>query len=113
ISRYVESISRKSPPHLVLYFALAGYLGSDEAEIAQSFNVEDYVRKIYLGDERVPIYLKNYIDNDVSLRGGVIHDAVVGSIFSHYQFKKYLFEKNLKFVILYNKSKYLKSRLDF
>jgi cold shock CspA family protein len=94
---------------------LAGFSGkltnSDQLNTVES-DVESYIRKIYIEKEDVPDFLKKYIDEYIKPKGGVMHDPIFGNLFILSQFKKYLYDKDTKFLSLYESSDYLKSRFD-
>lgn len=110
--RRVDAALEKFSPALIMLCILADYV-SDEAKLNIGIRVLDpYIRKIYLGSEKLPVYLSDYIDAEVKPKGGVRKNLSIGHLFDYYLFKKYLYEKDLKFVGLYEDSDYLKSRLD-
>ena len=75
-------------------------------------DVTPLIRSVYLKESSLPEYVKEYIDTNVKPKGGVINDPVLGPLFSLCQFKKYLYDKDPKFVALYDSSDYLQSRFD-
>ena len=74
--------------------------------------VDDYIRSLYLGTKQLPEYLSLFIDTTVKPKGGIRKIPIIGDLFDYYLFKKYLHEKNIRFLSLYESSDYLRSRLD-
>ena len=75
-------------------------------------DVTPLIRSVYLKESSLPEYVKSYIDTNVKSKGGVMQDPVLGSLFSFYQFKKYLYDRDPKFVALYDSSDFLQTRFD-
>lgn len=114
--RLVQDAAGNLPPDLRVLCLLAGYIedvdeddGFSDSALA---SLNSYVKNIYSQSEKLPEYLKQYIKNMALSSGGIMRHPLVGPIFSHYQFKKYLYEKDLKFIDLYDTTEYLQSRFD-
>ena len=75
-------------------------------------NAAKFIESVYLNKNSFPEYFQSYIKEHVTPNGGVFNAPVFGEIFRFYQFKKYLYEKNIKFVTLFDNSPYLQSRFD-
>lgn len=97
---------------LKMLASFAGLIEDQELLEKVVDDVTPFVHSVYHEEEALPDYLKEYIDNHVKPEGGVMKDPILGPLFSLCQFKKYLYEKNPKFVLLYEHSDYLKSRFD-
>jgi len=104
-----QAMSSRMPGDLVCFALLARLIEPDNA-VLESVNY--FVQLIYSDSAEVPDYLKQYIDVHIKPKGGVIRDAVIGPIFGFYQFKRYLYAKDVKFVSLYGQSPALQARAD-
>ncbi len=114
--RLVQQGAENLSSDLRMFCLLAGYMEEvDEynglSESARTL-LDSYVKEIYSKSEKLPTYLKSYIKDKTLLSGGIMKHPLIGPVFSYYQFKKYLYEKDLKFITLYNTTEYLKSRLE-
>lgn len=114
--RLVRNAAGNFPPDLRMFCLLAGYI--EDVDEDDSFSesiraaVDSYVRKIYFQSEKLPEYLTQYIKNSTLPSGGIMKHPHIGSIFSYYQFKKYLHEKDLKFISLYDTTEHLQSNFE-
>lgn len=108
----VESNYSGLTPSLKMLANLAGLIADQELLEELVADVTPFVCSVYHKEEALPDYLKDYIDEHVKPKGGVLEDPELGDLFNLCQFKKYLYEKNPKFVSLYEHSDYLKSRFD-
>ncbi len=108
----VKSNYRVLTPPLKMLVSFAGLIQGQQLLRNVVDDLSTFIRSIYLEEKSLPEYLKKYIDAHVRPKGGVIKDPVLGPLFSLYQFKKYLYNKDLKFVTLYDSSDYLQSRFD-
>ena len=97
---------------LKILVSFAGLLENQELLGKVIDDVSPFVCSLYHGEESQPDYLKKYIDEHVKPKGGVMKDPVLGPLYSLCQFKKYLYDKDIKFVALYESSDYLQSRFD-
>ncbi|QLF20650.1 cold shock domain-containing protein [Pseudomonas aeruginosa] len=103
-------------PDLRMFCLLAGYIEDIDEDDGISETVraslDSYVKKIYSQSEKFPEYLGQYIKNKTPPNGGIMKHPLIGQIFSYCQFKKYLHEKDPKFINLYDATEYLQSRFD-
>src|SRR5690606_633077 len=97
------------PDDMLCFALLARFIKPDTKLLA---SLDRFVRAIYSGGQKMPGYLKKYIDSHIKPNGGVIKDEVVGQTFCRYQFKYYLYSQDLKFVSLYNQTPSLQERAD-
>lgn len=112
-ARLFNSSLGKLPPDLKLFGLLAGYLGKyARGRDKELESINEYVKDIYSGKDFPPDYIKTKIRSLAHLDGGIMMHPVIGPTFSYYQFKKYLYEKDLKFVNLYERTESLRSRAD-
>lgn len=108
----VESSIQNLPDHLTT-FCLIAELIEDKAILSDAMKQADaFIKQLYSGSVKLEQYLKTYIDNELKPKGGVMNNPMVGHIFSRYQFLKYLYEKDLKFIGLYTNQKSLQSSID-
>lgn len=114
--RLVQDAAGNLPPDLRILCLLAGYIEDVDEDDGFSesalVSLDSYVKKIYSKSEKLPEYLKQYIKNMALSSGGIMKHPLIGPIFSHYQFKKYLYENDLKFIDLYDTTEHLQSRFD-
>lgn len=114
--RLVQNAAENFPPDLKVFCLLAGYIEDvdEDCSFAESTraSLESYVKKMYSQSVRMPEYLAQYIKNTTLPSGGILKHPIIGPIFSYYQFKKYLHERDVKFISLYDASEYLQSKLD-
>lgn len=108
----VTSNYRMLTPPLKMLASFAGLIDDQELLGKVVDDVSPFVRSVYHREEALPDFLKGYIDEYVKPKGGVMKDPVLGGLFILCQFKKYLYDKNVKFVALYESSDYLQSRFD-
>lgn len=117
-ARLVHVAAENFPPDLKMFCLLAGYTKDVDEEADERFSesarlsLDSYIKKIYSQSEKLPEYLQKYIKEKTLNSGGIMKNPLVGPAFSHYQFKKYLYEKDLKFLNLYDANEHLQSRLD-
>lgn len=97
---------------LKILASLSGMLKDSELLNYVVDDVKPFIQAVYYGEISLPGYLKEYIDAQVKPKGGVMKDPVLGPLFTLFQFKKYLYDKDVKFVALYDSSNYLQSRFD-
>lgn len=109
------------PPELKMFCLLAGYIQDIDTNEDDNFSgstqvskdtLDSCVRKVYSQKDKVPEYLKQLIKIRAASSGSIFKDPTIGPYFSYYQFKKYLYDNNLKFIALYDASEYLQSRFD-
>lgn len=110
--RLVSSNYGMLTPPLKMLASFAGFIESQELLEEVVDDLTPFVWSLYYGEESQPGYLKEFIDEHVKPKGGVMKDPVLGPLFSLCQFKKYLYDKDIKFVALYESSDYLQSRFD-
>ncbi|MGO3346437.1 MAG: hypothetical protein ACTIM4_14615 [Marinomonas sp.] len=110
--KLIESNYESLTPALKILAGFSGRLIDPKQLSTVASGVEPYIRRIYLGEEVLPDFLKEYIDEYVRPKGGVMHDPIFGNLFILCLFKKYLYEKDIKFLSLYENSDHLKSRFD-
>jgi len=94
---------------------LASFTGliTDERQLENVVDdVSYYLQRIHHKLESFPDYLQNYIDEHIEPKGGLINDPVFGGELELIKFHKYLYDKDLAFVTLYENSDYLQSRFD-
>jgi cold shock CspA family protein len=94
---------------------LASFTGliTDEKQLKSVVDdVSRYLKSLHHEDEKFPEYLQNYIDEHIEPKGGLINDPVFGGELELIKFHKYLYEKDLAFVTLYENSDYLQTRFD-
>jgi len=108
----VNSNYESLTPPLKMFVSFAGLISDEELLERVVDDVSSFVLSVYHGEETLPDYLKDYIDEYVKPKGGVMKDPVLGGLFILCQFKKYLYDKDVKFVALYESSDYLQSRFD-
>ncbi len=108
----VKSNYRMLTPPLKMLVSFAGLIQGQQLLRNVVDDLSPFIRSIYFEDKNLPGYLKEYISENVKPNGGVMKDPVLGPLFSLYQFKKYLYDKNPKFKTLYDDSDYLQSRFD-
>lgn len=102
----------KFPVTLVIYLTLTGLLTSQGFNTRKS-DINTYVEDMFL--ERTltqPEYLQAYIDAEIKPKGGLRSNEVMAPFVDIALFKKYLYEKNLKFAALYRSSTILQNRAD-
>ncbi|MDH2243798.1 cold shock domain-containing protein [Pseudomonas sp. GD03909] len=112
--RLAQEAAENFPPDLRMFCLLADYLKCEDESFSESAraSLDSYVKKIYSQSKKLPEYLQQYIKDKTIPSGGIMKHPLIGPIFSHYQFKKYLYEKDLKFINLYDATGHLQSRLD-
>ncbi len=110
--RVVEASLYNLPSDLKLFALLAGYIEDSAALTTVKESIESYAVKIYSENRQQPDYLRKYIKSQTLRGAGIMQNHITQPIFSYYQFKKYLFEKNPKFISLYEQSASLQSGLD-
>ncbi|UTW49804.1 cold-shock protein [Bacterioplanoides sp. SCSIO 12839] len=109
LSENVEAISSRAPNDLLMFLGLAGYTSiADRNRVA----LTQYIQGVYLKKYEFPEYLKSYVDEEIKPKGGLMSAPVIGDIFVYSQFLAYLFQKDIKFISLFEQSSYLQTRLD-
>jgi hypothetical protein len=110
--RLTQEAGKNLPADLRTFCLLAGYIKDEDFLESTRVSLNSYVKKIYSHSLKLPDYLQQYIKIKTLDSGGVMKNPLIGPAFSYYQFKKYLYEKDLKFIILYDTSEHLQSRFD-
>lgn len=115
--RLAQTALERFPQELRIFCLLAGLIKDEDADNyfsdSNQYSLDSFVRKIYSQSGKVPEYLTKYIKKKALSSGGITKDPDFGPTFSRYQFKKFLYEKNFRFISLYDTTKHLQSRFDF
>lgn len=103
----------KFPVSLVLFLVLKNILSSENELGLRYKDLKIYIEAMISdGVNNHPDYVNNVIELDIKPKGGMRGHPILGKIIDISLFRKYLFEKNIKFTSLYQSSPYLQSRND-
>ena len=106
---YIEYL----PIHLVFFLLIIGVLLTDEDVDSRLHNLKHQIRKMYTEPEvRLPDYVRVAYENYLKPLGGYRHSPVLWKIIESCMFKKYLFEKDPRFISVYEASELLKKSID-
>lgn len=101
------------PIHLIFFLLITGVLVTNEDVDSQLNNLKRQIHAMYTDPEvRLPDFVKAAYEKYLKPLGGYRHCPVLWKIIEPCLFKKYLFERNSKFIELYNVSDQLKKSID-
>ncbi len=104
---------KKLPIALIFFLVMKEILCSEEELGARHSDLEDYIGSMIVrGSSDYPEYVSQHIEAEVNPKGGLRTNVILGGVIDAALFKKYLFDRNLKFEALFHRSEHLQNRID-